>query len=740
MRRALPFLALGLLAVACGPKTAATTAPAATPASTPAPAASAATPAPKLTFAQMKPIDAPMLRTKWTPAELTAECDRVEKDTEARFAKLVAIPDAQRTFATSFEGIEDIGVEFSETYARLSFMKDIHPEAAVRDASAACEEKLGKYAVLLASRKDLYLAMKGYLDNAGKKEMARDPGGVGAEPPLWDPEQKRLVEITMRDFKRNGLELPDAQREELIKVRQRITELQTQFQKALGEDKTQIVVTREELEGMPDEWIDERLETKPAKGAKVVRKKTDKVVVTTKYPDYYPVMENAKRESTRKKLEVAFMNRGGGTKNIALLNEAIELRAKAAKILGYETHLDYITEDRMAKDGKTVTAFLERMKAGLRPGLEADAAKMAALKAADTKKKDAKIESHDWRYYMNQIKKRDYAVDDEATRQYFPSDKVTAGLFEVYERLFGLQIEETKGEVWAEGVKLYEVRDSDTSRLVARFYIDYYPREGKYGHAAQFTLTPGHAVTEGYKTPMACLVLNFEKPKDGLNGVANWSIDEVDTFFHEFGHVMHESLTTARYASQAGTSTARDFVEAPSQMLEHWVYSPEVLAMLSRDPKDPSKGMPADLAQKIVAARKYNAGVHYSRQLFLGSFDAKIHTTKKVDADVAAKELWTAIMGFPEDPGSHFAGTFGHMMGGYDGGYYGYLWSEVYAADMFTRFQKEGVLNPKTGREYRDIILAKGRTVEPMDLLRQFLGREPSEEAFLKLIGIKKSA
>ena len=214
-------------------------------------------------------------------------------------------------------------------------------------------------------------------------------------------------------------------------------------------------------------------------------------------------------------------------------------------------------------------------------------------------------------------------------------------------------------------------------------------------------------------------------------------MDEVDTLFHEFGHVMHETLTTARYTSQSGTRTALDFVEAPSQMLENWAFAPEVLALISADPKDPKKPLPPELATKLQAARKFDAGVKYSRQVFLGSFDFSIHTVDKANSDAVARKTWTDIMKFPEDPAEHFAGTFGHMMGGYEGGYYGYLWSEVFAADMYTRFQKEGVLNKKAGRAYRDLVISRGRTVEPNVLLKDFLGRDPNEQAFLTLLGIQ---
>jgi thimet oligopeptidase len=688
---------------------------AAPPAPSPAPSPRPSAPAGRA------PVDVPALRTSWTPAGLTAACEAAEHDADAKLKALVAIADDKRTFADSFVALDLATAAYGETVARLSFMKDMHPDAAVRDAGAACEERAGKYAVALSARKDLYLAMQGYLGHAGKTDKL-------------DAEQQRLVELTMRDFKRNGLMLSDKDREQLVQLRSRLTELQTKYSKNLNDDKTTLTMKKADLDGMPEDFIAAHADTK----------KKNTYVLTTKYPDYYPIMENAKKEATRKKMEVAFMNRGGGAKNVKLLNEAIALRAQAAKLLGYKTHADYVAEDRMAKDATTVQAFLSRMRTGLAPGLEDLRARMTALKVADTKNKGAVIQAWDWRYYLNQIKKADYAIDDEVVRAYFPADRVMSGMFRVYSDLFGIELKEVAADVagtlWAEGVKLYEVRDAQSRQLIAKFYVDLYPREGKYGHAAEFTLSPGQSSdgTAGgaYRIPMAALVVNFQPPAEGK--VAYLAMDEVDTLFHEFGHVMHECLTTARFPSQAGTRTALDFVEAPSQMLENWAFQPEVLALISKDPNDATKPMPVELARKLQAARKYNAGVHYSRQVFLASFDNAIHVVEKADADKTAKQLWADILKFPEDAGEHFAGTFGHMMGGYDGGYYGYLWSEVFAADMFSRFQKEGVMNPAVGRAYRDLVIARGRVVEPLQLLKDFLGRDPNEDAFLTTIGIKR--
>jgi thimet oligopeptidase len=661
------------------------------------------------------PQSPPALRFTWTAKELDTACQAAEQETDAALKALVAIPDDKRTFDDSFVAFDRVVTGYEEKVWRLGFMKDIHQDQAVRDAGAACEERAGKYLVNLRARKDLFLALDGYLKNGGTRVRL-------------DSEAGRLVETTMLEFKKNGVMLNDADKAKLINIRSRLTELQTRYGKTLNEDKTTLVFKASDLEGLPADFI----------AAHEDKKKKGRFVLTTKYPDYYPVMEHAKKEATRKKMELAFMNRGG-KKNHTLLDEAVKLRAEAAQLLGFASHTDAVAADRMAKDAATIQAFLTRLRDGLKPALENERAAMLALKQQDDPKAKT-INAWDWRYYQTRVKERDHAINDDEVRSYFPADVVMAGMFSTYETVLGITLQPVKdAPVWADGVTLYEVKDKSSGDLVAKFYVDLFPREGKYGHAAEFTLSSGQMTEAGYRVPMCALVMNVQPPKDGKPSFL--SMSEVETLFHEFGHVMHESLTTARFASLSGTRTALDFVEAPSQMLENWAYEADVLKLISRDPKDPTKPMPQALADKLRAARHGNAGVHNSRQVFLATFDQTLHTraaTEKtpVNSDAVAKKVWADVLAFPEDKGGHFAGTFGHMMGGYEGGYYGYLWSEVFAADMFTRFAKEGVLNPVVGKAYRDLILARGRTEEPAQLLKAFLGREPSEAAFLGQLGI----
>jgi len=321
-------------------------------------------------------------------------------------------------------------------------------------------------------------------------------------------------------------------------------------------------------------------------------------------------------------------------------------------------------------------------------------------------------------------------------REYFPADVVIKGMFDVYSQILGVTyVEVPNAPVWSAGVKEYEVRDKKDNRLIGYFYTDFYPREGKYGHAAAFSLIKGRSEKGAYSYPIEAIVANLSAPtKDKPSLLPH---KDVETMFHEFGHVMHGVLTRAPYSSLSGTSVTRDFVEAPSQMLENWVWEPAILEKISGHYTDHTKKLPKDLLQKMLAARDFQQGRFNTRQLTFGLFDLAIHTDPgSIDVTKAYDEIFRELTGIDQAPNSHFPATFGHLMGGYDGGYYGYLWSKVYAQDMFTVFQKEGVLSAKAGARYRDNILAPGDMEDANVLLKKFLGREPNNKAFFKYLHI----
>jgi thimet oligopeptidase len=350
-----------------------------------------------------------------------------------------------------------------------------------------------------------------------------------------------------------------------------------------------------------------------------------------------------------------------------------------------------------------------------------------------------KIDEWDIRYYSYQLKKETYSVDDEKIREYFPAEVVMKGIFEVYSQLLGVTFIEVLGaEVWAEGVKLYQIVDVKDQRLIGYFYLDMIPRDLKYDHFAAFPLISARVLPNGqYSRPVASIVGNFNPPSDGKPSLLNHY--EVETAFHEFGHIMHQTLTTAPYASLSGSNVAQDFVEAPSQMLENWVWNAGILSQLSSHYKTGEK-LPKALLDGMLKADDFNKGYLNSRQLTFGLFDMAIHTTDgPVDVTEVYKQTFRDVIGLEPIETSHFPASFGHLMGGYDAGYYGYMWSLVYAQDMFTRFEQGGLLSPQVGADYRTWILEKGSMIDAIEVVRGFLGREPNSDAFYRMLGIGTS-
>jgi thimet oligopeptidase len=328
-----------------------------------------------------------------------------------------------------------------------------------------------------------------------------------------------------------------------------------------------------------------------------------------------------------------------------------------------------------------------------------------------------------------------YQLDGELVKQYFALDDVLLGLFEVTQTLFDLEYREIENpSVWNDDVRMFEVFQD--GKLKGRFYLDLFPRENKYGHAACFGLRGGKMTKDGYKLPTASLVCNFPKPTSDKPSLMPHN--QVNTFFHEFGHVLHQMLTTANLYSQSGTNVSRDFVEAPSQIFENWTWNYDALKLFAKH-YETREVMPEELFNKMLAAKNVGSGMSASGQVFLGTYDMTLHDKfdpngKETTTDVL-KKLKAEIQLIAHVKGTHFQTAFGHL-NGYGASYYGYLWSKVYAQDMFSVFDKNGILDKKTGMRYRDIILAPGSSRDELGLVKEFLGRDPNNKAFLKELGL----
>jgi len=641
-----------------------------------------------------------LVRSDFKTNEVKTLCDAAIDRAKAALDKIARLAPAERNIENTLLAYEEAMANLSDETSPLTFMGYVSTDAQISQEGSACEERLGAEYVTIQTRRDLY--------NAIKAQAGRSPA------------ESRLLEQTLLAFELNGLKLADDQLRLVKDLQTQLSQKTAKFSSNNNNDKTTIEVTSEELAGAPADFI-----------ARLKPGSNGRLIVTTKSTDYTVVMENCAIEQTRKKMQFAYLNRGG-EENTRLLEEAVVLRQRIAQLLGFETWADYRTKPRMAKNTKNVMEFLDGLRAKLAERNRQDFAQLLKFKKELDPTATA-LNQWDVAYYANQLKKRDYSVDDEKVREYFPADVVIEGMFSVYSEMLGVNYKEVAGaKVWAEGVKLYEIRDQADNRLIGFFYTDFIPRPGKYGHAAAFPQISGRRLPGGYYSfPVAAVVANMTPPSNGRPSLLQHH--EVETIFHEFGHIMHQTLTRAPYASLSGAGVAQDFVEAPSQMLENWVWQPEVLKRLSGYYTDHSQKLPDDLLKRMMAAKDFLQGNLYTKQLLYGTFDMKIHTQQgAVDVTRAYDDLYREIMGQEPIQGGHFPASFGHLMGGYDAGYYGYLWSKVYAQDMFSIFKAGGVTSPEIGGRYRRVILERGNMQDATELLTEFLGRAPSSDAFYK--------
>lgn len=653
-------------------------------------------------------------RFETTPEGVARSVTNTIETANAALDQLGRLQPRKVTFANTIGALDDISYQANLTANRLGLMKETSTNAAVRDAATEGVKALQEWAVGIDYREDVYAAVKAYAETK----------------PRLSGEDEKLFSETMRDYRRAGLDLPKAQRAEVEKMRKELSRLTTDFESNVTKAKKGVKFTKAGLEGVPEGFMNqEGIKTGP----------DEYTVLANVTYHFVTVMENARREDTRKKLEIAH-DTLAADENVPLLKQILELRDRIAAALGYGSWADYEIEPKMAKTARTAQEFLEKLKTGLQPKFDAEVGELRALKAKDTGDSNAQINLWDWRYYQNQLKKEKYTVDAEELRVYFPYEKVLEGMFGIYQHIFGLQITPVEAPYkWVEDLKLFAVADAATGEPLGLFYLDMFPREGKYNHFAQFGIIEGKRLGDGkYQRPTVSLVCNFPVPQKDKPSLLTHR--DVETLFHEFGHAMHSILTRAKYGRFAGTSVPGDFVEAPSQMLENWVWEKKVLDSFAADYRDPSKKIPPAILAKLKEAKLATVGVYYRRQLSFALMDLALHTEIKAGQGNDPVKLSNKILGevfFPEPDGTAFVAYFGHLMG-YDAGYYGYAWADAIAADMATVFEKSpgGYFDLKAGRRLRQEIYETGDSRDVNVSIQKFLGRKQSIDPFLKTLGL----
>jgi thimet oligopeptidase len=627
-------------------------------------------------------------------------------------------PDVNLT--NTLRALDDVNYGITLMANRLEITRQTSTDAALRDAATDQIKVIEEWTVGLDYREDVYHAIKAYADT--------HPDLAG--------EDAKLLKETMRDYTRAGLELPKEQRDEVESLRKKLSGLTTDFDTHVVKAEQKLTFSKAELDGVPDDFLSQKGVTNDDGTFSIMANITW---------HYLTVMENAKNEKTRLQVETARDNLAR-SENVPLLQQILVLRDTLAHKLGYKNWADYAIEIKMAKTAANAEDFLERLKAGLQPKFDSEIAEFRELKVKETGDAGAQIHLWDWRYYANQLKKEKYTVDEEALKVYFPYQNVLDGMFKIYQRIFGLKFQRLDAPYkWVADLQLYAVSDSATGEPLGLFYLDMFPREGKFNHFAEFGIIDGKLLADGkYQRPTVALICNFPSPAEGKPSLL--AHQDVETLFHEFGHAMHAILTRAKYDRFSGTSVPGDFVEAPSQMLENWVWDKRVLDSFAADYRDPSKKIPEETLNQLKASKLAIEGTFYRRQLAFGLTDLALHTQihadNAPDAVPLSNKIWDDTF-LPAPPDTAFIAYFNHIFSeGYDAGYYGYAWADAIAADMATVFATapDGFFDVQAGHRLRKEIYEMGNSRDVEISIEKFLGRKQSIEPFLKKIGMGTNA
>lgn len=647
-----------------------------------------------------------------TEAQINSAAMYSENNVIMLISTVAGVDSAKRTFANTMLVVDDIFNVLQKQQSVYELLVNTHTDKKIRDLTG---EKLEKFTSLIDGlylNEQLYRSVREYSASAEAKALTG--------------ERKFYLDKLLRDFLRNGMKLTSAERAKLTTLNQEINELGVQFTKNISTNKDKVIVNASDVPGLTEEFL------------KPFRKGKDSIVFDLSTPTYTMVMSQCKKTETRKKMYIAKMNVGGAL-NEEILSKILAKRTEKAQMLGYKTYSEYATGDIMSGTPARVWDFEKKLKEDLRPKAQADLDKLLALKSAETGNEEAVIFPYEALYYQTRLLEKDFNVDPEKVKEYFPMQACIDGIFSVYQKIYDVSFVQDKNpNTWYKEVVAYAVHDNKTKEQIGYFYLDLYPRADKYNHFGCFGLTGSKTFLSGNKQlKTAALVCNFPVATEGKPSLLPHSM--VTTFFHEFGHLMHVILSETELATFAGTNVAIDFVEAPSQIMENWAWQKDVLALFAKHYKT-GEVIPPDLVDRMISARTANSGLNTLQQVYYGTLDFQLNDNPPLDATGIYElnaTLQNQITLYPWVEGTRFAGGFGHL-NGYGSKYYGYLWSLVYACDMFSEFEKKGALSPEMGARYRKEVLSKGGSNDALKLVSNFVGREPNNKAFLKYLGLEK--
>ncbi|MFQ1788633.1 oligopeptidase A [Aeromonas veronii] len=623
--------------------------------------------------------------------------------------------------------LEEVNDRLSRIWSPVSHLNSVLNSEALREAHDACLPLLSEFQTYVGQHEGLYQA---YLALSQSDDF-----------PLLSGAQRKEIQNTLRDFRLSGIGLPAEAQQRYGEIQARLSELASRFSNNVL-DATQgwhkLVADEAELAGLPDSVRAAARQMAELKGK-------EGWLFTLDIPSYLPVMMYADNRELRAEMYEAFTTRAsdqgpnaGKWDNSAIMSELLTLRRELAQLLGFANYAELSLATKMADKTEQVVSFLTDLAAKSLPQGKAELEEICAFAAEQHGQSE--LAAWDLAYYAEKLKQHKFSISDEQLRPYFPASKVVKGLFEVVKRVFGMKVRERLGiDTWHPDVRFYDIFDAD-DELRGSFYLDLYAREHKQGGAwMDVCLGRRYRQDGSLQKPVAYLTCNFNGPVDGKPAL--FTHNEVVTLFHEFGHGIHHMLTRIDVAGVAGINgVAWDAVELPSQFLENWCWESEALAFISGH-YETGEPLPADLLEKMLTARNFQAAMQMLRQLEFALFDFRLHQefdpANPAQLPALLDEVRSQVAVMTPPAFNRFQHSFSHIFaGGYAAGYYSYKWAEVLSADAFSRFEEEGIFNPATGQSFLKNILEKGGSKEPMELFRAFRGREPKVDALLRHSGI----
>ncbi|MFP6863096.1 oligopeptidase A [Pseudomonas sp.] len=661
------------------------------------------------------------------PEHVEPAVDSILAESRAAMSRLLE----QQSGTPSWDGLvlvlDELGARLGQAWSPVSHLNAVCNSSELRAAYEACLPKLSEYWTEIGQNQPLFQAYQA---------LAESPAAAG-----FDVAQKTILEHALRDFRLSGIDLPAEQQKRYGEIQMKLSELASKFSNQLL-DATQAwtkhVTDEAALDGLTDSAKAQMKQAAEAKGL-------DGWLISLEFPSYFAVMTYANDRALREEVYAAYCTRAsdqgpnaGKNDNGPVMLEILALRQELAKLLGFTNYAELSLASKMAETTEQVLHFLRDLGTRGKPFAEQDLRELQAF-AAEQGCND--LQSWDVGYYSEKLREQRYSISQEILRAYFPIDKVLSGLFAIVEKLYGIQIEELSGfDTWHPDVRLFEIKENGAH--VGRFFFDLYARANKRGGAWMDGARDKRRDAAGKLiSPVANLVCNFTPAVGGKPALLTH--DEVTTLFHEFGHGLHHLLTRVEHAGASGINgVAWDAVELPSQFMENWCWEPEGLALISGH-YESGEPLPQDLLDKMLAAKNFQSGLMMVRQIEFSLFDFELHATHGDGRSVldVLEGIRNEVSVLRPPAYNRFPNSFAHIFaGGYAAGYYSYKWAEVLSADAFSKFEEEGVFNSATGQAFREAILARGGSQEPMVLFVDFRGRPPSIDALLRHLGLSKEA